>query len=131
MIEDFGHRVEGTMTHFFNGWFSGNNTDWDKFTKGRAFHSASGSFPYGCGDVHLPYNATSDYDWSDTAPIENDCAGWLQYPPAPTATQTTTCSPWGCTGYGYKKWWLAHLPHVTGQTNGMWNNWWKYIAGTN
>jgi hypothetical protein len=131
MLEDFGHRTEGTMRYYFGGWFSGGNTDWDRFTKSRAFHPSDGTFPYGCGSVHEPYNASGGYDWSNTASVATTCAGWSSYPPAPTTTQNLTCSIWGCDGHGYLKWWLAHLPRVTGMTNGKLNNWWRYLAGSN
>lgn len=131
LLEDFSHRVEGTMSHFFNGWFFGYGTDWDKYTKGRGFHATSGTYAYGCGNVHFPFNGLSDYDWSNTTAVSTTCAGWQDYPPAPTATQALSCTAWGCTGYGYIKWWLTHLPKAPGKTNGMWNNWWKYIAGAN
>jgi hypothetical protein len=25
-------------------------------------------------------------------------------------------------------WWLRHLPHAAGATNGVSNNWWEYLA---
>lgn len=130
MLEDFGHRVEGTMRNFFGGWFAGANTDWDKFTKGRAFHPNDGAFPYGCGSVHEPFNAGGAYDWSNTSVVNTVCDGWLRYPPAPTNIQPLSCTTWGCSGYGYLKWWLGHLPKVTGENNGKLNNWWKYLTAT-
>jgi len=131
MLEDFGHRTEGTMKTAYNGWFDGGNTDFDRFSKGRDFHPNEGSFPYGCGVVHAPFNASGEYDWSNTTPIDTTCNSWPSYPPAPATMQSLTCSVWGCNGYGYLKWWLGHVPKVTGMTNGRHNNWWKYISAVN
>lgn len=131
MLEDFGHRTEGTMRTVYGGWFAGANTDWDKFTKGRAFHPNDGTFAYGCGSIHEPFNAAGGYDWGNTSAIANTCSAWTNYPPAPTTLQTQTCSIWGCTGYGYLNWWLGHLPKATGVTNGKQNNWWKYVGNVN
>lgn len=131
MLEDFGHRTEGTIRTAFGGWFAGANTDWDKFTKGRAFHPNDGTFSYGCGSIHEPFNASGGYDWGNVSAVANTCSAWTNYPPAPTTLQTQTCSIWGCTGYGYLKMWLTNLPKATGQTNGKWNNWWKYLGDLN
>jgi hypothetical protein len=128
MLEDFGHRTEGTMRTVYGGWFAGSNTDWDKYTKSKAFHAADGTFGYGCGTVHEPFNAAGAYDWSNASSVQNTCVGWSQYPPASTADTVNSCSLWGCTGYGYLKLWLSNLPKASGQTNGKWNNWWKYLG---
>ena len=31
----------------------------------------------------------------------------------------------------HHKWWFGHLPHAPGETNGISNNWWKYIVDVN
>jgi len=129
MLEDLAHRIEGTMKYnVFNGWFSGGNTDFDRFTKGKTFHPTEGSFPFGCGSVHEPFNATSGYDWSNTTMVANTCESWGNYPPAPTITKLANCTLWGCTGEGYLKYWMGKIPNVPGTTNGKYNNWWKYIV---
>jgi len=113
MLEDFGHRFEGTMTHVFT-----NNTIdfWTNFTS----HSA-------CGTVHIPPNGTTDYDWSNTNQTESSCEDYANYPTLTTQTQTFGCERWGCTGLGWKEFWLNHIPKVASTTSGTWDNWWKYV----
>ena len=126
MVEDFGHRTEGTMRNVF---LSEKDTDWDRYTKTRAIDSsAASSFPFGCGTIHNPFNSAGDYDWGNKSVVTTTCDGWASYPPAPTVTKDISCSKWGCSGYGYIKMWLLNLPHHAGSTNGKWNNWWKYVA---
>ncbi|HXD11483.1 MAG TPA: hypothetical protein VN653_15560, partial [Anaerolineales bacterium] len=43
-----------------------------------------------------------------------------------------TSSDWG---YGdireHHKWWMRHFPKTQGQHNGIYHNWWHYIADPN
>jgi len=121
MLEDFGHRSEGTMRQVS----SVTNTDvWSKFIK----YELASPGEAACGTVHFPPNGTKDYDWSNVSPVSNYCKDWLNYPNL-TGTKTTfTCEEWGCTGLGRHKYWLSHLPYSDGSTNGVRNNWWSYIV---
>lgn len=101
MLEDMGHRAEGTFKHLFGSWNPGEQThDWNKFT---------------------------GYDYVNTSSVQSNCEAWLSYPPAPSSFQAITCSAWGCTNRGYFNWWFTHLPHAEGKTNSKLNNWWKYF----
>ncbi len=124
MIENLGHRTEGTMRVVFA---VGGDNDWDRYIKNPVTNTG-GSFAFGCGSIHNPFNSAKDYDWENASIAINTCEAWLSYPPAPTSTKSSSCSIWGCNGYGYKKMWFTNLPHVSGLTNGKWNNWWKYVS---
>ncbi|MEZ4499938.1 MAG: hypothetical protein R2839_07615 [Thermomicrobiales bacterium] len=42
-----------------------------------------------------------------------------------------TCADWGEGDIPqHHLWWLSHLPKVPGETDGISNNWWEYIALT-
>ncbi len=110
MMEDLGHRFEGTMAHVFGEdprWSDSKNTVWGRF----ASHD-------GCGWMHRAPNSTSEYDWSNSGSASSSCGGTIRQ---------ITCSDWGCTGLGFKTWWLSHISNSDGQTDGKWNNWWKYV----
>jgi len=127
MLENFGHRTEGTLTHIFNESIYYHNTqptDWGRFTQTGKFFPGQIS---GCGFVHYPPNATQDYDWSNMTNTLSTCQNWLQYPELSGVSQSINCNEWGCTAHGYMKWWLSHLPKTDGSTNGKWNNWWRYL----
>ena len=116
MLENLGHRVEGTMNQ--NG-----NSAWDKYTWFDKNHPGNSQ----CGNVHYAPNSDSDYDWSNQKTVASSCEDWLNYPSLTGTVETFNCSRWNCDGYQYKKWWLSHLPKYTGKTDGKWNNWWRYV----
>ena len=139
MLENFGHRVEGTMNHVYEYWKYGYNTpplqvflpdtNWDRFTV-RLSHSGWTSLVPGCGNVHLPPNSilTNGYDWSRLSFVTSNCEDWVNYPNLTGAIQSFNCSRWSCSDYQFKKWWLSHLPKYRGLAlDGKLNNWWHYI----
>jgi hypothetical protein len=114
MLEDLGHRFEAILPqlpHTRDGW--------TRYTQ--KSH---------CGTVHIPPNGTTDYDWSNQSFAPSDCDDYLTYPNLPGNIKQVSCKTWGCDGLGYKKWWLAHIPHGTGQTGQTLHNWWKYVIDT-
>ncbi len=113
MLEDLGHRIEGTMVHVFTS--KGINY-WTNYTA----HNA-------CGSVHIPPNSTTDYDWSNTTPVQSKCENYLNYPNLSASAQTFGCERWGCTGLGWKEYWLRHIPKFATSTGGTSDNWWKYL----
>lgn len=116
MLEDLGHRVEGTMKQVYGSWTARDfSHDWNKFT---ALEKDSPG-KAGCGNVHYGPNSTSDYEWNNPRAVASNCEDWLNYPNLTGATQSFGCERWECDGYKYLKWWLNHLP----------SSWWKYIAG--
>lgn len=126
MLEDLGHRTEGVMREAYGGWDQMGTTAWDKFTWIDINHPGMA----GCGDVHFAPNSESDYDWNNSRSVNSTCEDWLNYPYLTGAGQIYNCTFLGCQdyeGYEYKKWWLFHLPHTEGVTDGKLNNWWKYV----
>ncbi len=140
MLENLGHRVEGTMSHLYNGWAFGYGppstqlptslTNWDKFS---AKEYDPGVIA-GCGFIHGSLNTPNynpsnywSYDWGNTNFVQSTCNDWLNFPNLTSQTETINCQAWNCTGYGFKKWWFNHIPRYEGKTDGKWNNWWRYI----
>lgn len=128
MLEDLGHRIEGTMVYIYGEdprFSSGNyTTPWGKFATSDKVSPGKA----GCGWMHYAPNSSSDYDWSNQQMVSSNCEDWLNYPHLTGATQQFNCSHWNCDGYQYKKWWLKHIPHTSGNTNGKLNNWWRYVV---
>jgi hypothetical protein len=140
MLEDYGHRTEGTMTHVYGGWNNRPNektlptpltavTNWDKFT---IFSGTKGDNNIGCGTVHFPPNATNlPYKWNIlNAGVSSTCEGWLKYPNVNLITGVNS-GTWHGTHEGYLRWWLTHLPKMKGRNdNGdrKLNNWWRYVV---
>lgn len=128
MLEDLGHRTEGTLATVFGEdprFNLGNySTAWGKFAASDKISPGNA----GCGWMHFAPNSQSDYDWSNQRSIESSCNDWLNYPNLSGSKSTISCNTWNCDGYSYKKWWFNHLPKASGKTNGKLNNWWKYVA---
>lgn len=148
MLEDVGHRVEGTMSQAINGSFDNwkfkysapaqsapaNLTVWDKFT-------ARGFDPYvaGCGNIHGSLNTPvydpsnpTGYDWSNANIEPSTCENFLNYPNLTGQTSNISCTTWGgCSANGYLKgrmYWISRIPKYVGNAfGGIWNNWWRYI----
>lgn len=123
MLEDFGHRVEATMKHVYGSWQNDEDTPWNKFTLYDRIMPGKAN----CGRVHFAPNSIRDYDWGNTNPVRSFCDDWYNYPNLQGKHRTFNCDEWGCDGYGFHKWWLKHLPRVSGLNEGKLNNWWWYV----
>lgn len=125
-LHSFGHRVESTMVKVYGGWDSNENTPWNTFTLLNKDVASRAR----CGNVHFPPNGVHDYDYANSSTVNSACDDWYQYPHLPTTPQfkPVSCETWDCTQYGYLLWWFKHIPKAPGLTNGVWNNWWKYVV---
>lgn len=126
MLENFGHRVESIMRQVYRRHPDAKNM-WRRFTRydrelpGRAE----------CGNVHFAPNSVRDYDWANRTPVPSFCDDWLSYPDLPRVSRTVTCPDWGCGMRPHHIWWLSHLPRAAGETDGVRNNWWRYVVDPN
>ena len=136
MLHDFGHRTETIMAYSVFETWRNSNTLWDKFD-GQYWRynykigdpqPAVATTGTHCGDVHFPANVNSHYDYTNTLSVSSDCDDWYNFPNLTGATKTANCSTWGCDHRGFLKWWLTHLPKAEGQTDGKYNNWWRYLV---
>jgi hypothetical protein len=133
MLEDFGHRTEGTLGHVFGTASNcGYGADCPDTIPWGLFTNFKGTSPTNiqCGNVHHAPNAevNEDYQWSKTLAVTTKCDDWLNYPVVTGKTTQMSCSSWGCSSLGYMKFWLQHMPRSTGATNRINNNWWSYLA---
>jgi hypothetical protein len=126
MLEDLGHRTEGTMNFIYGGTWPNNPpvTDWDNFTLYDKMVPGKAK----CGTIHYPPNGAADYDWGNTDDVISLCDDWYNFPALKGESKQVDCAEWNCNGRGYIKWWMKHLPKFDGQKDGKWNNWWKYIV---
>jgi prepilin-type N-terminal cleavage/methylation domain-containing protein len=126
MISNYAARAENALSYYFNEHNTAQNqptTNWGKFSEVDSWSTGKAT----CGlPSHSP-NALYDNDWGSLKNVIINCDGWKDYPIIIDNKQTANCSLWGCTQLGFDIWWLTRLPHAIGQTDGYWNNWWKYI----
>jgi hypothetical protein len=127
MLENYGHRVESTMSRVYERLGRGRNmwarfTLYDRIAPGRAQ----------CGNLHWAPNSERDYDWGNPRPVPSYCDDWATYPHLPARPRTVTSAEWGGGDARlHHIWWLQHLPHFQGETDGVLNNWWAYIVDPN
>jgi hypothetical protein len=112
------------MVKVFGTWAVNFATAWNRFSMLNKDLAGKAS----CGNVHFPYNGTSDYNWGNTTYVNNRCNDWLNYPSTKGTIASSNCTPWSCNGYGYLKYWFNHLPYKSGTTNNKLNNWWAYVV---
>lgn len=152
-LHALGHGVEGIMSQAFNGTtFSYNKTFddsteekfkalnlWEQFSMTSSESSGNNS---GIGNVHWPYNAEKDYDYTNTKKVYSYWKNWLNYPNLSGEKVLSDKSAWieweGNTSLGadqnkdpdrlYMRLWFYLFPHISGVTeDGHLNNWWKYF----
>ncbi|MGQ9683533.1 MAG: hypothetical protein ACUVX9_13410 [Anaerolineae bacterium] len=127
MLENFCHRVESIMPRVYDRLGRGRDlwrlfTLYDREAPGRAH----------CGNAHFAPNSLRDYDWGNRRPVRSYCDDWYTFPEMPGRARTVDCEEWGCGDIrAHHRWWLAHIPHAEGETDGVSNNWWRYIVDPN
>ena len=127
MLEDFGHKTESVMTHVFRNIPEEKNL-WQRFT----LYDKIAPGKSNCGNVHFAPNSEKDYDWGNTRLVMSNCDDWYNFPNFKGITREVNCEEWGNGDMReHHKWWFRHIPNTKGQINGIYNNWWLYLANPN
>ncbi len=127
MLENLGHRAESIMSHVYR-YKRGKANLWDRFIQHEQTHPGQAE----CGNVHFAPNSERDYDWGNRRKVFSRCHTWLNFPDLAGEPQQVNCSEWGNGDIRqHHLWWLGHMPHVSGMSNGIVNNWWQYIINPN
>jgi C1A family cysteine protease len=116
--------ADGILINEFYDWL-GNPSVYRQFSE--TVKSAKGYASCGFNGTALsanPNNASADKTY-----VKSNCEDWLNYPSMTGATTMINCTAWGCTETGFWQWQMKHIPTNPGKTNGIWNNWWKYLVG--
>lgn len=123
MLEDLGHRTESIMAKVYEGK-RGDANLWERFTRHDKTHPGRAE----CGNVHFAPNSVRDYDWGSPRPVLSRCDDWRNFPNLKGTIRTVNCAEWGNGDIRlHHLWWLRHLPHADGDSNGISNNWWEYV----
>jgi hypothetical protein len=80
--------------------------------------------------VHYAPNSQGDYDWNNDREVQTYCDDWITSPNLPRQKRLLNAKSggWGPGGAEHHVWWMKHLPHASGVTDGFYNNWWEYIV---
>jgi hypothetical protein len=129
MLEDLGHRAEFTLRQVYRSKVGDANL-FDRFAR----YDQVAPQQANVGLLHFAPNSVHDYDWGSMTPVRACCDDWYQFPnlPDPPNYRTVTADDWGNGDIrAHHNWWFEHLPKVTGTTDGIANNWWKYLVDPN
>jgi hypothetical protein len=146
MLEDIGHRAESILSRVWQ------SEEFLSYTYNRERQPKTVSNPTpnlyerflyfdqiapgksNVGNVHYAPNSQGDYEWGVPTPVPSCADDWLEFPnlPDPPNFRTMTAQDWGGGDIRkHHKWWLERLPKAAGTTNGIANNWWKYVIDVN
>ena len=127
MLEDLGHRSEAIMQYTFR-FLHGSGNLWERFTRYEKANPGQAEV----GTVHYAPNSPNDYEWGDMTPVLSRCRTWDNYPNLEGDPVMVDSHEWGSGDMRlHHLWWLGKLPHVTGSSNYITNNWWEYILDPN
>jgi len=125
-IEDFGHRMEGTMMTVYTN--HGINV-WQKYTNTK-FGNSDPNYVAGCGQIHYTPNSAGEYIDNTTSYVLSYCNNYDSYPNISYTTPLVSinCTAWNCSQTGYFTFWFEHLPRNKSKDQyGKLNNWWNYF----
>lgn len=127
MLEDFGHRAEAILARVFAGRKGPANL-WQRFIRTDRTHPGRAE----CGTVHEAPNSERPYDWGNMRPVPSYCDAWLSFPSLSAPPRLVDAREWGGGDIRqHHRWWLSHLPHVSGSSDGIAHNWWQYVVDPN
>lgn len=112
---------------------------WEKFALGTYSNKSNMA---SVGNIHFPFNGSSDYDYANTTKVYTNWRDWLDYPNIAGNFVLDNNNAW-LTNAGnnkldssqnkdpdrlFTRFWFYLMPHVTGYTaEGYSNNWWDYF----
>ncbi|HET6205142.1 MAG TPA: methyltransferase domain-containing protein [Planctomycetota bacterium] len=127
-LESYGHRAESILAHVFGSWEPKETHAWNRFT----LYDKVAPGKAAVGNVHFAPNSEADYDWGNKRPVESACDDWLSFPDLRGRRRRVSCEEWGGGDIrAHHRWWFDHLPRASGETDGVRNNWWSYVADVN
>jgi hypothetical protein len=123
MLENMGHRIESIMRHVWRN-IPDNQNLYQQFIRYDKKFSGQAE----CGNVHFAPNSERDYDWGNKRYVPSYCDDWHNFPSLQRIQRQVNCDEWGGGDTRlHHLWWMKHLPHVSGETWGIKNNWWEYV----
>jgi hypothetical protein len=127
MLESYGHRAESIMSHVYRRR-RGEANLWQRFIRYDKSHPGRAEV----GNVHYAPNSQQDYDWGNRSRVPSRCDTWYRFPDLSGSPRLVSCYEWGNGDTRqHHLWWFRHFPHVSGETDGISNNWWEYVADPN
>jgi hypothetical protein len=128
MLHSFGHRCEAILSKTFEK-IEGEANLYKKYIT----YDLVSPGESGLGTIHNLPNSDKEYDYTNQRMVMSNCYDWYNFPHFLNDSRLINAKEWGGgldTRLVYK-WWLNHLPKVSGRINGIANNWWQYVMDPN
>ncbi len=127
MLENFGHRTESILREVYRKK-QGDENLWERFIR----HEKNNPGRAEVGWMHYAPNSERDYDWGNERKVSSRWKTWRNFPDLSGEAEMCDCSDWGDGDIRlHHQWWFKLLPHVSGKTQGISNNWWQYAVDPN
>ncbi len=127
MLESMAHRAESILAQVFRNTSEPANL-WQRFTLYDVITPGNSEV----GTVHYAPNSQTDYDWGNPRFVPSRCSNWYVFPDLSGQPVSVNRTEWGNGDIRlHHLWWLKHFPHITGESNMIANNWWKYVIDPN
>jgi len=133
MIHSYNHRIESILALVFgHGEWKNELAGRDPYNTFTMLNLDRPEKPSQVGNVHIPPNGKSGYDYKPKNEVETYADAWrTHYPNMKNAKHRPfRSSDYGNNQRGYQEWWMFQLPSGPGYTQWGYNNWWVYIANT-
>ena len=132
MLHSYSHRCESILALVFGHgcWKKelAGDDPWNTYT---VLNLDYPDYPSQVGNVHVPPNGRSGYDYCNTTNILTCANSWDNYPDLTVASpRLINKQAWNNDQFGFQIWWMSHIPKNAGYTKWGYNNWWVYIANT-
>ncbi len=133
MIHAYNHRIESISALVYG------HGEWEKELAGRDPYNTFTMLnldhpgkPSQVGNVHVPPNGKSGYDYKPKDEVETYAHAWQTHYPdmKNVGHKPFRSSEFGNNQRGYQEWWMFHIPSGPGYTKWGYNNWWVYIGNT-
>jgi hypothetical protein len=125
MLESAGHRAESIMQKVYE---KKKANLYQRFIRYEKSHPGQSE----CGNIHYAPNSEKDYDWGNARKVLSRSDSWYKFPDLSGEARLMDSEEWGKGEIrAHHVWWLRHLPHVTGETEGVSHNWWQYVIDPN
>jgi hypothetical protein len=127
MLEAFSHRCESIMKYVYRK-HSGEANLYERFIRYDQVNPGKAEV----GTVHFSPNSVRDYDWGNRTRVLSFCRNWEKFPDLSGPAVQVDCSEWGNGDIRlHHQWWLKHMPHLSGEFQGIAYNWWQYVVDPN
>jgi hypothetical protein len=130
ILRDLHAQTEVILDQLGQGWASDSlSSTWNRYSH---VQQLSTTYPVsGCGGHRYAANSSRPDEYDNAAFVNSYCDNFYANPISNDVTasvEPTNCEAWGCSGFGFDRYWFRHLPAQRGvDSDGILADWWRYL----